>query len=344
MTWALRDWTRSEPVQTMLAKPKNPGDKIPGPYISEVQAVSALPVLSAEQADLLSATSRLLSYKSNFSLNPAWNMTSLCFQCADGTCFQIIDDIGRPRITNKEDLDGICRALDDADAIMRALETKLSLNLEPTDILAKMDVTNAIMLSVNQTDIGVIIALSVSHPNAELWRQNDAKILPDAASTPCQIHLQCIAANLTLAEAGDLSEGDMLILSSNLAMQIDAGPATIHGVFDVHSGAFLAAAQPVKLERNSQMSDNDPSNDTQQLSVPVSIRLPDQMVSMETLAALQPGSNLPIGPLLQGLPVELIIAGKKLASGEIVQIGSTFAVLIDEREKIGYAPRQRAED
>jgi flagellar motor switch/type III secretory pathway protein FliN len=62
--------------------------------------------------------------------------------------------------------------------------------------------------------------------------------------------------------------------------------------------------------------------------VPVTVRLPAQHFGAAALAALGQGSTLPLAPLTQGLQVELLVGGRKIAEGEIVEIGDNFGILI----------------
>lgn len=83
------------------------------------------------------------------------------------------------------------------------------------------------------------------------------------------------------------------------------------------------------------MSDDSPPND---FMVPLTIKLPDRMTSASSLSSLVPGSTLPLGPLTEGMPVELRVADRLLARGELVQLGDRFAVLIEDRADIHDAP------
>ena len=79
------------------------------------------------------------------------------------------------------------------------------------------------------------------------------------------------------------------------------------------------------------MPDDMPASD---FMVPLTIRLPDRMTSAASLSALVPGTTLPLGPLTEGMPVELRVADRLLARGELVQLGDRFAVLIESRADI----------
>jgi flagellar motor switch/type III secretory pathway protein FliN len=314
----------------MLSKTENSRQQ-PSQTLASEQAISALPKYSIEQAEMQSAAARLLSLDDAYTVRANHRGAGPFFVCADGTCFQIADELGQPIIANAEDLETICDALDASDFILRTLEAKLSLQLEPADIAAEIDNSRFVFLTLSGAEMGVTIAIPNGHANARRWMEQAAQIAPNAADTPCVLKLQCVAAHLDIAEARDLANGDMLLLTRRMAMQIGAGPISLDGIFDSGDGLFTAATGTETLERSSQMNDHEQPGDAEQFLVPVSIRLPDKMVSMETLAALKAGANLPIGPLLQGLPVDIVIAGQRLASGEIVQIGGDFAVLVGER-------------
>jgi flagellar motor switch/type III secretory pathway protein FliN len=66
----------------------------------------------------------------------------------------------------------------------------------------------------------------------------------------------------------------------------------------------------------------------------LTIRLPDRMTSAASLSSLAPGTTLALGPLTEGMPVELRVADRLLARGELVQLGDRFAVLIESRADI----------
>jgi flagellar motor switch/type III secretory pathway protein FliN len=58
------------------------------------------------------------------------------------------------------------------------------------------------------------------------------------------------------------------------------------------------------------------------------------MTSAASLSSLAPGMTLALGPLTEGMPIELRVADRLLARGELVQLGDRFAVLIESRADI----------
>ena len=65
------------------------------------------------------------------------------------------------------------------------------------------------------------------------------------------------------------------------------------------------------------------------LRVPVSVRLPDQSLTIEELGKLRAGLAVPVGQVSAGMMVELLVAGRVIAKGELVRLGEQFAVHID---------------
>jgi flagellar motor switch protein FliM len=79
-------------------------------------------------------------------------------------------------------------------------------------------------------------------------------------------------------------------------------------------------------------------------TVPVTLRLPEQAVDAATLAALTPGMVIPLSPLVQGLQVDLLVGGRRIARGEIVEMGASFAVHVDESFSSAPAPAMPHDD
>jgi len=79
------------------------------------------------------------------------------------------------------------------------------------------------------------------------------------------------------------------------------------------------------------MESSDAAPSPRDFAVPITLRLPEQRVSAAALADLRPGVALPLGPVAEGMMVELLVAGSPLARGELVQLGDRFAVLIESR-------------
>ncbi len=147
------------------------------------------------------------------------------------------------------------------------------------------------------------------------------------ASVPVVFRLLVEGPRLPVAEAGDLAPGDLVLLAARPGATLDADNGTAFaGQCDLSSGSFTPHPQGGPMAADSSAP--------RDFAVPLTLRLPDRMTSAASLAALRPGMALPLGPLTEGMPVELLVAGRPLARGELVQLGDRFAVLIEERAAI----------
>lgn len=68
---------------------------------------------------------------------------------------------------------------------------------------------------------------------------------------------------------------------------------------------------------------------TVELTVPVTVRLPAVAVPAAELTTLAEGGTIRLMPLAEGLEVELLVAGRPIATGELVRLGNDFAVLVE---------------
>jgi flagellar motor switch/type III secretory pathway protein FliN len=127
----------------------------------------------------------------------------------------------------------------------------------------------------------------------------------------------------------------LLLLARNIPATIVPVDAIqtdhVDGRFDALCGTFSAG--PVFDDGDAEMPDDDreQSGAPAAFAVPITLRLPGQFIDAATLSALAPGYVLPLSPLVQGLQVDLLVGGQRIARGEIVELGDSFAVHIDER-------------
>jgi flagellar motor switch/type III secretory pathway protein FliN len=143
---------------------------------------------------------------------------------------------------------------------------------------------------------------------------------------PAVLRILVHGPRVGIAEAGDLAAGDLVLLSPRPAATIEQDDGAGHtGQLDFATGNFTPHPQ------GAPMADEPPARD---FAVPLTLRLPDRATSAASLAALRPGMALPLGPLTDGMPIELLVAGRPLARGELVQLGERFAVLIEELSAI----------
>ncbi len=229
-------------------------------------------------------------------------------------------------------LDQLCDALDGADALLSHVERQLGIALDPQgygplehSAFAQPD---AFFVNLYESDSAVHLALVAGDVEAEIWRNRAAAISYPARSVPVPVTLQCQAARLPIAVAAGLAAGDLLLLPRFiLSTLVSSATPEVTGRFDAHSGEWRAGE--FGDFEDDTMTDIDPPATTG-FAVPITLRLPQQAVDAAQLAAMAPGMVLPLSPLSHGLAVELLVGGKRVARGEIVEMGENFAVHIDE--------------
>ncbi|QAY75578.1 FliM/FliN family flagellar motor switch protein [Sphingosinicella sp. BN140058] len=243
------------------------------------------------------------------------------FGCTDHVCFQLRDSgpLDDARIGDA------VRMLDRGEPLLERLEHGLGLDLEPSEI--REGLGDAVILLVRGEGLAAEIALPVDHPAAARWRAEADALTPAPGAMPVLVHLLADGPRLPMAEAGALEAGDLVLLSARTTAILASEAGRVAGLLDFLSGDFTLQTQGTTMADEG----TGPARD---FAVPLTIRLPDRMTSAASLADLRPGTALPLGPLTDGMPVELLVAGRTLARGELVQLGDRFAVLIEERSGI----------
>jgi flagellar motor switch/type III secretory pathway protein FliN len=249
------------------------------------------------------------------------------FACADGVRFRFLRCDGRAALLDPARTGDAVALLDRADPELARLEQVLELMLEP-EALDEERVGNAVIVSFRDGGAAGLIAVPLDHTRRAGWEERARALDPVAATLPMVVRLLVEGPRLAIAEAGDLAPGDLVLLAPRpgATLEADAGPV-LAGQCDLSSGSFTPHPQGGPMAADSSAAPRD-------FAVPLTLRLPDRMTSAASLAALRPGVALPLGPLTEGMPIELLVAGRPLARGELVQLGDRFAVLIEERAPI----------
>jgi flagellar motor switch/type III secretory pathway protein FliN len=274
---------------------------------------------------------------------------SLAFEAANGIEFSVANLAGLSTIANATDIDGACDALDNADALLTRIERALTISLAPSGLSPASQRSQAsgdfAAFEISDQQHKIFLVIPRNHENADAWIASANQLVPPLHELPVLVRLSLSGPRLPLAEASDIEGGDLLLLPNRLAASLQtlgiddsAGVGQgLTGVFDLRDGLF---SNGDALENNfigDNMHADDEFKNAEQfgaLQVPVTIRLPEKLVQAADIAGLKPGGTLRLGAMVQGLVAELVIGGKILATGEIVQIGSDFALLIDERNPI----------
>ncbi len=255
--------------------------------------------------------------------------TNPWFDTALGIKIHIASTNGARAVYAHDRLDDIVAALDAVDPLLSVVERCIGLSLEPiglVDAIADEDIQLSVALYMNKAACETIdVAIPLSSLNADFLAAAKPVGTPILGDTPCVANMIVRAADLSIDEAAALDIGDLILLGLRSPGRLEWSGGASDGAFDFGTSVFSAGPNS-----GDDMND-DPGRSDGGFSVPISIRLPSRTLSMETLAGLKPGATLPLGPITNGLGVEILVGGRALAKGELVQVGAQFAVLVESR-------------
>lgn len=254
----------------------------------------------------------------------------------EGTAFHIalIDGYAVPLSADR--ISDAVAALDSIDAILAAVERALGVSMD-ADAMVDQVSADTLTIALMAGRDTVHLSIPKDHVRRKEWSRAAATLPHLDVHMPCIIRIDAEGPRLPVGEASDLSAGDLLLIPNRtIAMLIRPQVAPVAGMIDLTTGSFIAG-------QNGASMPNDATAATPDFMVPLTIRLPDRMTSAASLASLAPGTTLTLGPLTEGMPVELRVADRLLARGELVQLGDRFAVLIEERADIADRPTEASE-
>ncbi|WP_066722159.1 FliM/FliN family flagellar motor switch protein [Sphingomonas pituitosa] len=278
-----------------------------------------LPRIDPAQDALAGAVARLLEH-AGFAVDIlAAPPRGSWFACADGVQFRPGDAALHP-----ERVAEAAAVLDAAEPLLLALEQALGLHLEP-DAIDGASEAPVLHLALSRDDRTAALLLPCAHPHAGNWIAEAEGLTPPAARLPVVVRLLLQGPRLGIAEASDLAPGDLVLMGARPIATLEAPHFRQSGQVDLPAGIFTSHPDGAPMES----SDAAPS--PRDFAVPLTLRLPERLTSAAALADLRPGVALPLGPIAEGMPVELLVAGSPLARGELVQLGDRFAVLIESR-------------
>jgi flagellar motor switch/type III secretory pathway protein FliN len=227
---------------------------------------------------------------------------------------------GAVRLTPERITDAVA-ALDKFDPLLSNVENALGVSLEATHMTDAH--RNGISIHVAQGHASLVLNIPRDHPHCAQWNADASKLPPHDAHMPCVVCIEINGPRLSIAEADNLASGDLLLMPQSAGATLrTAHLADVLGAYYLTTGLFSVG------QSGASMTDLN-TTAVQDFLVPLTIRLPDRMTSAASLAALVPGTTLALGPLTDGIAVELRIADRLLARGELVQMGEGFAVLIE---------------
>jgi flagellar motor switch/type III secretory pathway protein FliN len=299
------------------------------------RSVENIPKLDSARMDVTNALLKLLSRDLNTCV--AHHFPEMrAFTTNDGFAFALLSASGVCMLGDDHSVDHACSVLDAGDAMLRAVEERLETRIEPVAIYPQTKslfaCDEAIILNVAGGDLTLLLAVNPDADQRAAWIEAAEFVRPDHSRIPVALSVEFEAAKLPVADAAAIEGGDMLLLPRKaLATWQAAGDHPLgHGVIDLIAMAVRMSATYEQKERG--MTDDDATDPATAFQVPVTIRLPTQYINAADYAGLRAGGSLQLGPLVHGLPVELLVGGRRIGTGEIVEIGENFAVLIDERD------------
>jgi flagellar motor switch/type III secretory pathway protein FliN len=301
-----------------------------------VAAIRSLKRVEQSDAQAGNALLRLLGNAGTAALTDFASAPDYWFISGEHAAFAVTVN-GMTAVTT--DVDVACDALDAAEPLLQRVEALLGLSLDPRDLQPKPQFAerfaDALVARITCADVTLWIALQPDAQDVAQWQAKADDLPANRAVAPVRVAVTLTAARLTLEQAAGIASGDLLLLARNIPAMIvpvDVVQADhVDGRFDARCGTFSAG--PVFDNGDAEMPDDDreQSGAPAAFAVPITLRLPGQFIDAATLAALAPGYVLPLSPLVQGLQVDLSVGGQRIARGEIVELGGSFAVHIDER-------------
>lgn len=250
------------------------------------------------------------------------------FACPDGIRFRILRCGGQAVPLDEGRIGDAVALLDRIDPVLARIEQVLDLVLEPDALGA--DLPQGVILSFEDEGTAGLIAVPPHHAGRDGWEARARTLAPPASALPVIVRVLVDGPRLGIAEAGELAAGDLVLVgAAPSAILSAADDIRLAGAITLSTGYFTLDPQggPMATETPLAGAPRD-------FAVPLTLRLPDRLTSAASLAALRPGMALPLGPLTEGMPIDLLVAGRMLARGELVQLGDRFAVLIEERASI----------
>jgi flagellar motor switch/type III secretory pathway protein FliN len=251
------------------------------------------------------------------------------FVTESGVSFSVASMGGQVPIVSATRVSEAVAILDAVDPLLVDVEAALGVSLDAIGICTT--VPGAIGIQLSRDNDSLIVAAPRDHARRADWIAGAAALPPSSAHMPVGVSLTIGGPRLTVAEASALALGDLLLVAQHTVATLRTPHLPdMTGAFDFSTGQFSPG------QTGAAMPD-EPPNAAADFMVPLSIQLPDRMTSAASLAALAPGVTLPLGPLTEGMPVELRVADRLLARGELVQLGDRFAVLVEDRADINDA-------
>ena len=241
---------------------------------------------------------------------------------------------GEPVIIHPERISAVAGLLTDADAVLAALELKFGTSFEPDQLLGNIpEDSRALELKLHGSQ-GVLHNIYFAFPAGFTLPVDPVADNLNLTHVPVVVSLSVSVASIDVDDASAMGQGDLLILRAGSWQAVLETPfGTVQGLLDSGANQF-SIGNGVNMQGQSMTSDEQPDGGEGpafgSLRVPVSMKLPDQSLTIEELGKLRAGLAVPLGLVTAGVSVDLVVAGRTIAKGELVRLGEQFAVHIDE--------------
>ncbi|GAA0480709.1 hypothetical protein GCM10009096_23490 [Parasphingorhabdus litoris] len=267
-----------------------------------------------------------------------------------GRYFQPLATDHGPVHVHQDDLDTLVELLDRFEPLLQMFERRSGHAIEPAALANEWPAQTLWIELTGSENCTARFGFAPQLQHVENLPQ--PSMIADLNGIPVLVELILRGASLALSAADRLASGDLFLLDSGvLAAKLIADPEysgqpqEIDGLWDRQSGLFQTGTgqrdnrHPPSDDQQgtTSMADDispnptseNPGSATRSFEVPIHICLRNITVTADKLASLAEGTTLDLMPLREGLQVDLSIAGQAIGSGEIVKLGTNFAVLMD---------------
>lgn len=240
-----------------------------------------------------------------------------------------------PVIIHPERITDIAALLVEADQVLSALERKFGTSIEP-DQIGEYPPEEALLIALDfhegeTPSAEPLHRIWVGFPQGFAVPADPEISNFNMTQAPVKVSLEAAAASIDVDAASSIGQGDLLILrGGNWATALETPFGTVQGHLNPYINQF-SIANGETMQGQAMTSDENAGEGGGfgALRVPVSVRLPDQSLTIEELGRLRAGLAVPVGQVTAGVAVELLVAGRVIAKGELVRLGEQFAVHID---------------
>jgi flagellar motor switch/type III secretory pathway protein FliN len=286
-----------------------------------------LPVLDAGQADFANAVHALIAGA------PSLELVRGCHAVPAGA-LALADPAGLfwqvPATADAGDLDGQVALLTAGEPLLQALEQALGVAFRPAETVTEWPV-DTLWIGVRHDGGEALFGFAPAMQSAARLAPAHRSVIHD--TTPRSVRLAFRAASLPLTALEGVGAGDLLCLPAGpLVVNLAGAPPPPIGSqwrWDPADGTLQSAGH-IENAEGPAMDSSENAGLAPMLSVPVTVRLPAVAVPAAELATLAEGGTVRLMPLAEGLEVELLVAGRPIATGELVRLGDDFAVLVEQ--------------